>query len=750
MYPLLGKKNAKFSRPPQASRDMFTTVARISELSYCRTKITKMTSVAGTQDVIEPIGLPSCIDFDSTDGSVIIKVQEYSSSFKSSYYILDSYANNSIWVLAPKSAAFIDAKCIIVFRGTHVLQDIVTDFKLAAAVAGDFDHDLLEICDSLFQILTESIFLRHGITAEDNVILVGHSLGASLAEMMLLRLRAEFFKSVTAYCFDTPGLPDTFRSKFDPLQNLVNPELTLIYAFDNIFNNLTSAPSNAVCYRVGNDPEIIKEVWRYIWTVPSLLSGVHTLFVESLRSHSIDNIATHLSEGRFHHDAITSGRCISGSILRFAFRLMRPFAKQNHQSRTLHPDHDIPPRHISQQEAPYFRPFPGVARARGVFLENRTKVITQYEYSDFGHFIPEQYYYAPPKDPVPYSIPSIIKFSQQLNPYNDVVIPFVGMTSVGKTSLIKALFDVRGDSELQVSATMDTTEVNRVLLWDILNEGVLEKLPVCSSDSNPTETSPLLDGAQPSNMSSQRSGELRIWLMDVRGVHDSEMSFRKDELSESVRSQLRSLNTVVQAAVFVSDTPTSNSRRLFQEVCDVVDSRVIVVRNYKEEIRTKGEKDKVLKEAEDTYLDVLHTTQRKKCVEETGLSVILTKVCRFEGAVEKDFKMEENIGVLKNKLKEALGAWRDEITEKVEEARAKENLLRDGVDATDMAAVITGATLLATGGYAVGVTVGEGWITGSLVAAGIVGGPAIMIAACTTGIVGTACFAAVNMYRRFR
>ncbi len=125
----------------------------------------------------------------------------------------------------------------------------------------------------------------------------------------------------------------------------------------------------------------------------------------------------------------------------------------------------------------------------------------------------------------------------------DIVCPFVGVTSAGKTSLLKAIFNLAPNNDLLcVRATMDTTTDNTVMLWQVSGSGNQMR---------------------------------RLWLMDMPGVHGAEDGDARRTSNGYLRSQLYQLRHVVQAACFVTKSnPDDEAKRMFREVCEALGDRV--------------------------------------------------------------------------------------------------------------------------------------------------------------------------------
>lgn len=67
----------------------------------------------------------------------------------------------------------------------------------------------------------------------------------------------------------------------------------------------------------------------------------------------------------------------------------------------------------------------------------------------------------------PYSVTDLCKFTRDMSPRYDIIIPFIGLTSVGKSSLLKAILKLPPkDTTLPVGARMNVTVTTVVMLWE--------------------------------------------------------------------------------------------------------------------------------------------------------------------------------------------------------------------------------------------------------------------------------------------
>lgn len=578
------------------------------------------------------------------DGSIRITVRGKGLARVSFFYILETKANNSIWIFKPTQNSVICAKWVIAFRGTHVLADVITDINLARSVAINRDSGLDQALEKCFRLLRDIIIPENGISHGDSILLLGHSLGATLAEAMLLFLRRERYSSVSAYGFDSPGLPEYFRSRFPPLRHTPSQphhdaaELTLVYALDNAVNNLTPAPTGAVSYRVGDaEPFAIESIYSYLYRLRNIASAAWDISVGSMHSHNLVSMAKLLEDGRIHSDSATAACCYSGKVLQFLDSICTQFL------------FGIGSGFVSLRaflaDGETRRQVNSSARA-----DNRVRPKRTRSYHSSSNAFPEFTEVADALDhfeghhkgntatiPKPYKVSDVQAFARKLDPARDIVCPFIGLTSVGKTSLLKAIFNLPPDDNLlRVSSEMDVTHSRSVMLWKIFSNG---------------------------------DREYRMWLMDIPGVHGSEQSQNASSNEVNLGSQLYALRIFVQAACFVTgDNPTNEAKQLFREVCRALEDRVFVVQNYKHTVRCEKELKRLREESRTAYGDILRDVVGRS----KNLVVKLTKVYRCNGATSEDLSRERGI----TDLRETLSRWMQErcgkIVEEVRRAQGEE------------------------------------------------------------------------------
>lgn len=264
---------------------------------------------------------------------------------------------------------------------------------------------------------------KNRIRKDDSILLLGHSLGATIAEAIQLKLKEKEYTCVSAYGFDSPGIPQYFRSRFPPLRNIANEihpqaatELIIVYALDNIVKNLTLAPPGAICYRVGKDePWSIENVKNFLLQ-KNLLLGFFRLFISSLRSHSLDSIIPLLEKGHFQEDTETAGHDSSAVALRFVFRAgavignAMAVVQRIPATRTVP---DVRSTSVPNLVADYrFPEFPGADEA-GAELEAAAA------------FKRRRHIYTV-TDPIPYKVPVVAGFASNLDPLKTLFVLLLG------------------------------------------------------------------------------------------------------------------------------------------------------------------------------------------------------------------------------------------------------------------------------------------------------------------------------------
>lgn len=186
---------------------------------------------------------------ENKDRTFTVTVESDSQTFKSDYSIENTYENDSIWLYAPMNQnPVVKFNWVIAFRGTQVLEDIFKDFHLMLAVAGSKNDIFNGMLDETYKLLKKTIFSSVDINPTSKILILGHSLGASIAESMFLNLENDGFSFVKVVLFDSPGLSKIIRNRFNLMQWSRTDgtyELTMVYANDNIVNNLSPAQPGA-------------------------------------------------------------------------------------------------------------------------------------------------------------------------------------------------------------------------------------------------------------------------------------------------------------------------------------------------------------------------------------------------------------------------------------------------------------------------------------------------------------------------
>lgn len=204
------------------------------------------------------------------------------------------------------------------------------------------------------------------------------------------------------------------------------------------------------------------------------------------------------------------------------------------------------------------------------------------------------------------------------------------------------------DNLLRVSVEMGVTRCRTVMLWKKGRRG----------DTNGSN-------------STQRGVIYRIWLMDMLGVMGAQRPGDQNRNDVYLASQLSAMGLVVQASCFVTGSnPDDQAKSLFEEVCNVLGSRVFVGHNYSANVFDEKERDRLRQQSKNAYGDIL-----RKVVpgEKRELSVALTKLFRSNGARRIDLDREEGVAEVRHKLLRWILSRFDDVREAIgREANSRE------------------------------------------------------------------------------
>ncbi len=125
-----------------------------------------------------------------------------------------------------------DVQCIIVFRGTNSIVDVIQDYLILMDEAPDyFIHDAIPYVDKVKE------YVQENYKANDYLYTyTGHSLGALLAQLCFCRELDSEVKLATAICipFDSPGAK-TIAEKLVVKGILPEASLSLAHAFGDVY-----------------------------------------------------------------------------------------------------------------------------------------------------------------------------------------------------------------------------------------------------------------------------------------------------------------------------------------------------------------------------------------------------------------------------------------------------------------------------------------------------------------------------------
>ena len=232
------KKNQR--KLPSGTRVDFSHDAHLASMSYY-IRLTSPRTQSQAEVVVPhlnptPDRLPSIEINDADDVNVSVIGQ--AAIVQIEYQVKGIEANNAIWLLRHVNAANPNS-WVVIFRGTKSIDNIMVDLSLVASVAGDDTAKCDAFADRRAKQLTVDAFLDHGVRKEHSITLIGHSLGAAVAEAMLARFHHAGYNSVKACAFDSLRTPYDLRTK---LRNTPWKNLSCVYSRDNPIKNLCPAP----------------------------------------------------------------------------------------------------------------------------------------------------------------------------------------------------------------------------------------------------------------------------------------------------------------------------------------------------------------------------------------------------------------------------------------------------------------------------------------------------------------------------
>ncbi|PRP88893.1 hypothetical protein PROFUN_00361 [Planoprotostelium fungivorum] len=232
-----------------------------------------------------------------------------------------------IWrkVLFSKSPG--SPKYVVVIRGTSTIQDLFQDLHLVVGATGFHTNDLIRTVEQIDRQLSNQDYVAD--LSKEKITFVGHSLGGSIAESLLICRHFKGIKGCTAISFDSPGQPDHFHSTYQTAE-CVEGSYTL-NSTPNLVNMMFKSRARYfyVCGS-GQDFAIQQVVATVVACVGQpVLSLARTFMGHNVAAHGMVNIREHVERGEIalHDQAswiLLSSQCLGG-ISRAASLVSPPF-----------------------------------------------------------------------------------------------------------------------------------------------------------------------------------------------------------------------------------------------------------------------------------------------------------------------------------------------------------------------------------------------------------------------------------------
>lgn len=327
---------------------------------------------------------------------------------------------------------------VLVIRGSHIVSDWIEDIHLARAVAGvtaaetRFEDLIQGHYQQILSILETLPNLFEGFPERPFLFLTGHSLGATICEGVLALLSQNHWvrdryviRSVT---FDTPGSPQSFRERHPiPSEQLVTLNSTV-----NPINMLTR-PTAATFYSAGIGSQVTPlMLWKLVLkkSTQSLLNFFGKLLLDNLMTHPMSSIRKEIESGNFVRESPSQWPLASRWLVIQITRFLQNF---DHQPEPQHiPPIPINPNHQTQRQIAHIQ-------------EAVQCPLLPLNLEDIQIGAP---YAIPPTENFAY--PDWPRFCNLLSS-QDIVIPLVGMTTVGKTTTLKLLLGLPYDDRQLVT-----------------------------------------------------------------------------------------------------------------------------------------------------------------------------------------------------------------------------------------------------------------------------------------------------------
>ena len=314
----------------------------------------------------------------------------------------------------------IDNTYVIVIRGSELVCDwLVYDVQLAL-----FPREFLEYGNQLLQHINRVLLQLRLQGAQ--VVFCGHSLGASLAELLFRLSKKKLndlnFIPVGAITFDSPGL--------DPVLQDIQPNNSGVIIVNSGLNivNMLHKPCCEFLYACGRGSRIaISDVFSFVKN----LSGITT------SEHPISTILKYLENGVVCKSDPDVWWSIMGVLAGPIKSIRRLFTVKPTPHDVAYPVADI------------------------AIIPHVVDVINNYVRPSGLQRVPEQL--SNLQQGVPYYVgfengsSDLYPFTAQFTPGSDYFLTLIGHTGVGKSSVMKALLGNYNDTRISVGNQMNTT-----------------------------------------------------------------------------------------------------------------------------------------------------------------------------------------------------------------------------------------------------------------------------------------------------